>query len=219
MSRIIFSRKLTEAQETKRALGATKRQAIQAKITELCKHPRDYGYSSDNADLFVTWTLGPILETRDSTLLTQSNSAEIQKRFKNLLDHERAEINHTGHFGYGWCDHLSFPVVEYTNVLHTRVPRESAAYRLWQQIQDDLNDYPILNEIDYGEREVEATLENIESAMWSHKHKILPPDYIDLLYAWFMDNDYAAIESCDDRGGYPDDDQLARAFAALGWIK
>ena len=164
--------------------------------------------------------IGPILETRDSTLLDQSNSAEIRKRFQALIDSDKAEINPTSHWFWGWVDHLSFPVVEYTTVLHTRVPRESSALVLWNDIKADMDRYPVLNDKDYSEREFAATLWGIEDAcyMYDDREVNLPNDHAQKLFDYFWDNDQSAVESCDDTGGYPDDDQLTRAFTALGWM-
>jgi len=40
------------------------------------------------------------------------------------------------------------------------------AFNEFCRIKERLDDYPILNESDYSEREYEATLENYRSEMW-----------------------------------------------------
>ena len=39
------------------------------------------------------------------------------------------------------------------------------------------------------------------------------------VYSWLSDKDCSEIENTDDRGGYPNEDALRRAFAALGFEK
>lgn len=79
-------------------------------------------------------------------------------------------------------------------------------------------EYPILDEMDYSERELEATFDNIADSAWRLEPLYdLPEGWIDDVYHWFADNDCSAIESSDDQGGYPDEDQLRAAFDALGY--
>src|SRR5260370_15114751 len=43
------------------------------------------------------------------------------------------------------------------------------AFKTYHELAEQLADYPILNEADYSERELEATLENISDAAWRLK--------------------------------------------------
>jgi hypothetical protein len=85
-----------------------------------------------------------------------------------------------------------------------------------------LEDYPILNEDDYMQREFLATCENIrDSLRMSLWFDVAPEgeDIVPNLYRWFVEHDMAAIESRDDHGGYPNDEQLENALTALGYIE
>jgi hypothetical protein len=81
-----------------------------------------------------------------------------------------------------------------------------------------MDDYPVLDDTDYSNRECEATLENIPIAAWRLKNEFeLPDDWIGQVYGWFSENDCFAIENVDDQGGSPSEEQLAEAFTALGF--
>ena len=78
-----------------------------------------------------------------------------------------------------------------------------------------MDDYPILDEADYSEREYEATLENYRNEMWAFKD--LPEGWESEVYSWFSDNRQRAVENRDDQGGYPQEDDLRAAFNALDY--
>ena len=54
---------------------------------------------------------------------------------------------------------------------------------------EQMDGYPILNEEDYSERELEATLENISDAAWRVKDEYtLPEGWESDVYSWLSDN-------------------------------
>jgi hypothetical protein len=92
------------------------------------------------------------------------------------------------------------------------------AFRAYHELSEQIADYPILNEEDYSERELEATLENINDAAWRVKHEYkLPDGWESDVYSWLSDNRSTSIENKDDQGGYPEEDDLRAAFDALGY--
>ena len=67
-------------------------------------------------------------------------------------------------------------------------------------------------------REYEATIENLPNAAWKLKREYeLPEGWEGAVFDWFANNDCSAIESSDDQGGYPSEEQLRAAFDALGY--
>ena len=93
-------------------------------------------------------------------------------------------------------------------------PRRSRRTTPWPS---GWRNYPILNESDYCSREYEATIENLPNAAWRLKREYeLPEGWEGAVYDWFVNNDCSAIESSDDQGGYPSEEQLRAAFEALG---
>ena len=58
----------------------------------------------------------------------------------------------------------------------------------------------------------------LRDAAWKLKHEYeLPKNWESKVYHWFAEHDCDAIESSDDRGGYPSEEQLRAAFEALGY--
>ena len=73
---------------------------------------------------------------------------------------------------------------------------------------------------DYSAREYEMTLKNIADAAWRVKREHeLPRGWEAQVYRWLSDHEEDAIENRDDRGGYPSEEALKRAFAALEFKK
>ena len=92
------------------------------------------------------------------------------------------------------------------------------AFKTYHDLTEQLDGYPILDEEDYSERELDATLENISDSAWRVKHEYtLPEGWEGDVYSWLSDNRQAAVENRDDQGGYPEEDDFRAAFAALGY--
>ncbi len=206
-----------------RRAAQEQRTEITKLIKQAIKRPSDFGYSGD-LDLFNTWALGPVIEHRDSGLLDQSNSAAIQAELEKHPEfNDQWEITHCGHWAVGWVDHLSYKVIENRRaVLHTTVTKIAPVALFIRDLYEQLDDYPILNEDDYSQREYDATYENIknEASYVARRNAVaLPDNYVDMLWVWFDNNNQRAIENTDDQGGYPSEDELTEAFTALGWMK
>jgi hypothetical protein len=145
---------------------------------------------------------------RDSGLLNQSNADAIERELTPFLKGKDVVAEHHNHWAVGWIDGYSIRVYRRGHI--------TRAFHAYHQLAQRLADYPILDEADYSTREYEATIENIVDASWKLKHEFeLPKGWERSVYDWFSNTDYSAIESSDDRGGYPSEDQLKRAFEAL----
>jgi len=149
---------------------------------------------------------------RDSGLLDQSNAAAIESVLQRFTERDNPDVvaEHHHHWAVGWVDGFSIRVY--------RRGRIARAFRAYHELARRLADYPVLDEQDYSCREYEATLENLPHAAWRLKNEYdLPEGWEEATYRWLADNDCAAIESHDDQGGYPSEDQLRAAFEALGY--
>ena len=63
------------------------------------------------------------------------------------------------------------------------------AFKAYHELSEQLADYPILDEEDYSERELEATLENINDAAWRVKDEYkLPEGWESEVYSWLSDH-------------------------------
>ena len=149
---------------------------------------------------------------RDSRLLDLSNAGAIDEVLAPFTKGDNPDVveeDHS-HWACGWIKGYSIRVYKRGRI--------TKAFRAYHQLAQRMADYPILNEEDYSERELEATLENIGDAAWRIKDEYnLPEDWVGNVYHWFADNDCSAIENADDNGGYPDEEQLRAAFDALGY--
>jgi hypothetical protein len=146
---------------------------------------------------------------RDSGLLDQSNAEAIAEAMKPFLDRDVLEEHHN-HWAVGWVDGYAIRVY--------RRGRITKAFRTYYDLQTRLADYPVLDEDDYSTRIYEATLENIADSAWRLKREYdLPSDWAFQVYLWLSDHDCSEIENDDDRGGYPSEMWLQRAFDALGF--
>ena len=146
---------------------------------------------------------------RDSGLVDQSNAEAIAEAMKPFLDRDVLE-EHDRHWAVGWVSGYAIRVY--------RRGRVTKAFRTWHELQSRLADYSLLDEDDYFSRYYEATIENIGQAAWRVKRTYdLPTGWEVRVYHWLADHDLSEIEDHDDRGGYPSEDALRRAFHALGY--
>ena len=187
-------------------------------LRSLLKRPSDFGYNG-NPEMFISWSLGPVILTRDSDILTESNYHAIVKRLESFPEYEDLwAIEECSHWAVGWVKHLTFQVFDDTGNV-------SPIVAVLIDIHNELCDYPLLDEDDFSEREYDAAIENIKDACryWqyddlSNDDLNLPENYEYALYSWFSDNNYGAIENKDGRGGWPNDTDLYPAFFALGYL-
>ena len=147
---------------------------------------------------------------RDSGLLSLSNAQAIAKALTPYSDGDDPDVvfeSHS-HWAVGHVDGFS-----------VRVYRDGAttyAFKAYHDLAEQIDAYPILDEQDYSRREYEATIENIADAAWRLKSEYeLPQGWEYEIYSWFSENRERAIENRDDRGAYPEEDDLRAAFKAL----
>jgi len=192
------------------------------RIREVLERPSDFGYFGGNEDMFETWTLGPVIRTRDSGLLEQSNAAMLEEAIEEASDvgafsHDDWEITGCNHWACGWVDHLSFRAVESDGHTPTNV------FRWVTRWFDALSDYPVANEEDYSRREWEYAMEYIADAV--NVHKDVPDGWACQIAdemvelpneQWGYDEDikeiaqrlgFLACEDCDGDGTVADFDQ------------
>lgn len=151
---------------------------------------------------------------RDSGLLDQSNAAAIAKALEPFTEGDDPDVieERHHHWACGWIDGFSVLVFRHGEI--------TDAFRSYHELAERLADYPVLDEEDYSEREYEATLENITDAARSLRHDYdLSDGWESAAFSWFWDNKQSAVENRDDQGGYPSEDDLEAAFAALGYAR
>ena len=147
---------------------------------------------------------------RDSGLLDQSNAVSIASALEPFSTGDDPDVvfeSHS-HWAVGHVDGFSIRVF--------RDGAVSDAFRTYHDLSERMAEYPILDESDYSERELDATLDNLTDAAWRLKPQYqLPNGWESEVHSWLSDHRPGSVENCDDRGGYPSEDDLRNAFDAL----
>lgn len=149
---------------------------------------------------------------RDSGLLDQSNAAVIAKAMEPFTEGDDPDVVFESHhhWAVGHVDGFSVRVFKGDQI--------TEAFRVYHELAERMENYPILDESDYSQREFDATYDNIGEAAWRLKQDFnLPNEWQSEVYSWISDHRENALESRDDQGGWPCDEVLEAAFEALGY--
>lgn len=109
-----------------------------------CFDSSEAGFIPDRSD----WLLVPVMQTRDSGPFALSNFATALERLGGESDN--VEVHRFGHWGPGWYEII---------IVRPDSPAESIA----EDIEADLESYPLLDETDFSRREWEEYEEGWES--------------------------------------------------------
>lgn len=149
---------------------------------------------------------------RDSSLLDQSNAAVIEKAMQPFTDGDDPDVVFESH------DHWAVGHVDGFSVRVFKDGQITEAFRTCHGLAERMADYPILDESDYSQREFDATYDNIGDAAWRLKDEFdLPTNWKSEVFDWLSDHRSHALENRDDQGGYPNEEDLEAAFAALDY--
>lgn len=147
---------------------------------------------------------------RESGLLDQSNASVFRKALAPFAEGDDPDVvfeSHS-HWAVGHVDGFSLRVFKDDKI--------TEAFRVYHRLAERLDDYPILDEQDYSQREDDATYANIPLAVGSLKHEFnLPNDWADQTCGWLSEFRPSALENTDDQGGWPDEEDFLAAFSAL----
>ena len=149
---------------------------------------------------------------RDSDLLDQSNAEVIAEAMQPFTEGDDPDVVFESH------NHWAVGHVDGFSIMVFRDGQITVAFRTYHELSLRLADYPVLNEENYSAKEYEATIENIADAAWRLKNRYdLPEGWESKVYSWLSEHDCSEIENTDDRGGYPSEEALLRAFDGLGY--
>lgn len=168
----------------------------------------DRGRDLDDAD---DWAI-VYTHNRDSGLLSLSNADAMAKGLGPFTggDEPDVVVERHGHWAVGHVDGFSIRVYRDGEI--------TEAFRAYHDLAGRVAAYPILDETNYYLKEYEATIKNIGEAAWRIEREYDLPDQWDVdVYAWLIDLRPGLVESRDDRGGYPSEDDLRAAFEGLGY--
>ena len=152
---------------------------------------------------------------RESGLLDRSNAGVIGKAMMPFTERDNDDpdvvMENHSHFAVGWIAGFSIRCLDPEG-------KVTGAFKQYAELHEAMDQYPILDEEDFSNREYEATVENIVDAARSFDDEYeLPNDWQHEVYGWLSDNESGEVESTGDQGGYPSDEALRRAFNALGF--
>jgi hypothetical protein len=146
---------------------------------------------------------------RDSGLLDQSNAAVIAEALEPFIESGDVRSESHSHWACGWV--AGFAIRVYSN------GQVTPAFAKWHELQERLDDYPVLDETGYNNLEYDAAVENIANAGYKIPGEYdVPDDWAAQVYRWLLDNDHHC-ENTDDQGYWPSDDELAAAVEGLGF--
>ncbi|EMI54177.1 hypothetical protein [Rhodopirellula sallentina] len=150
---------------------------------------------------------------RESGLLERSNAGVIGKAmmpFTEKDDDDPDVVMEThSHFAVGWIAGFSIRCLDEEGIV-------TEAFKRYAELHVAMDQYSILDEEDYSNREYEATVENIVDAAKSLNDEYeLSDDWQYQVYSWLSDNECGELESTSDHGGCPSEEALLRAMNAL----
>ena len=137
---------------------------------------------------------------RDSGLLEQSNFETISKDITERFP-EDARIIHSTHWAVGWIEQL------FVRMYNDEGPTE--AYEALMEWKEKMESYPVADESDFSNREVEAAIENIGTI-----GRVTEEQASEIAH-WLWDNEDREMESVDGQGAWPSDASVKRAKKAL----
>lgn len=149
---------------------------------------------------------------RDSGLLDESNAAIIGATMQAYTDGDDPDVvmERHSHWAVGWIDGFSVRVF--------RAGKVTPAFTAYHGLSAKIDQYPILSDEDYQRREEAATAANVIDAAWQLKDNFeLPDDWQYDVLDWLSRNEPGEVENTSDQGGYPSEEALRRAFAALAY--
>ena len=150
---------------------------------------------------------------RDSTLIDVSNHQAIAKALDRFDEGENPTVfwqDHS-HWACGW---VTAAVIR---VYHPN-GRITKAFKTWCDLQARLEDYPILDETDYSEREYDAALAAIREQGRGIVIDDPPEGWPGQVYEWLSEHDDNELENRDDQGAYPSKESVREALAELGLL-
>lgn len=152
---------------------------------------------------------------RDSGLLDQSNKDAIATLLEPYKTGDDIYTEDHNHWACGWVAGYSVRVycLDWDGISEDKY---TPAFLELAKIIHKLQDYPVLNDDDYSAKELDATFENITSeGRRLIKDDCSNDDWVSDVYHYLSENDYAELESLDDRGAYPSENALATALHSL----
>jgi hypothetical protein len=158
-----------------------------------------FGEPDDSENWCIVYT-----HNRDSDVLDQSNAAAIVEEMKPFVEDGTAVPEEHSHWACGWISGYSIRVYDAQGQI-------TPAFKKWNEIQDRLEDYPVLDDSDLNEREHEDAIERIQWLCPSDAICGLPDDWAEEVSSWLWEHNIG--------DGEFGEDEVWSAFKSLGWLE
>jgi len=156
------------------------------------------------------WALGPVIVTRDSGLIDQSNRdalvAHLRKDYAALRKDWR--VTTCSHWAVGWVEHLTFRAVNQDGT-------PSTIFKVLKHWFDALSDYPVADDTDVSRREYEVAIERIGDEGRQFLRDDVKDGWEQRVFSWLWDHDQRALDNVDDQGPCPSEAEVHGAMRAL----
>jgi hypothetical protein len=157
----------------------------------------------DEPDDSDDWTI-VYTHNRDSGILDQSNAAAIEEEMKPFIEDGTAVPQRHNHFLCGWIDGYALRVFDANDQI-------TPAFQKWVELNERMEDYPVLDDDDLNRREHEDAIESIQWLCPSDSICGLPDDWEEEVSSWMWDHNIG--------DGYISEEDVRRAFEEFGWIE
>jgi hypothetical protein len=148
---------------------------------------------------------------RDSDLLAQSNADAIGEIMEPFVESEDVVPERHSHWACGWVDGYSIRVFDDNGNV-------TDAFRAWCEVQERINNYPLLNEEDHSRREYEAALESITQEGRRMLVDGAAEDWAEQVFSWLWENNQRELENRDGNGACPSEESVREALDELGLL-
>ncbi len=203
---------------------------------------RDFSWHIKLPDDAENWVV-VYSSNRDSGLLERSNADAIEALLEPFLeDDDCDDISHLSHNHWA-CGHVDGYFMRVyrqeailecygcgcttnddgkclncggTSLNHEGTTKEiTPVFKKWCEIQEQLADYPVLDESDYSQKEYDATLDWIKSECRKFVINGAPEEWECKVYSWLSDNTDHELENTDDTGATPSPESMRKALLEL----
>lgn len=159
----------------------------------------------------ANWCIKHLSVRNSGELLPESNMAAVEKAFAPFFADGTAEKITEGSSLVGPIDGVAFAVV-----LNGRL---APVAEVWNTLARRYQQYPILDDEDYSNRELDACEEYIAGELTRCGYSGADEGKLDAacsVYRWLSDNGYdSELENIDDTGAAPSDDAITEALQGL----
>ena len=187
-------------------------------VIEALTLPDHFWLRADNKEDYqqpgATWSLGPVILTRDSSTIEKSNAAVLEKDLERLtemrvLRDEDWEIVRCNHWAVGWVEHVSFRAIN-DEGLPSLVFRYLEAW--FKSLREE---WPIADEEHYCNLQFEEFEETVKWEYARLTNDEAPDDWYEQIASELFSD--AQSESSGEL--WVDEKTVANALDAHGWLE